>query len=45
MEYLGFCLTRNGTQLVKKVESMVNITPQNNIKEVHAFIGLVKYYR
>ena len=45
MEYLGFRVTRNGIRPVnKKVEAIVNMTPPNNIRQVRAFVGLLKYY-
>ena len=45
MEYLGFCVTRTGIRLVnKKLESIVNMTPPINQKQVRSFTGLVKYY-
>ena len=45
MEYLGLWVTRNEIQPVKKLETMVNMTPSNNVKQVRAFLGLVNYYR
>ena len=46
MEYLGFWVTRKGICPVnKKIEAIVNMTPPKNIKQVHAFVGLVNYYR
>ena len=45
MEYLGFWVTRNGIRPVnRKVEAIVNMTPPNNIIQVHVFVGLVNYY-
>ena len=39
-------MTRNGIRRKnKKVEAIVNMTPQNNKKEVRVSIGLVNYYR
>ena len=35
MEYLGFWVTRNGIRPIKKkVEAIVNMTPQKNKKQV-----------
>ena len=46
MEYLGLWVKRTGIGSVnKKVETIVNITPPINQKQVRSFIGLVKYYR
>ena len=46
MEYLGFWGTRIGTRPInKKVESIVNMTPQNNTREVRVFVGLINYYK
>ena len=46
MEYLGFWVTRNGIRPVdKKVEAIVNMTPPKNMRQMRAFVGLVKYYR
>ena len=45
MEYLGFRVTWNGIQPInKKVEAIINMMPPKTPKQVHAFIGLVKYY-
>ena len=45
MGYLVLWVTRTGIQPVnKKVESMVNITPPIDQKQVCSFIGLVNYY-
>ena len=44
--YLGFWVTRTGIRpMNKKVESIVNMKPPKNTKEVRAFIGIVNYYR
>ena len=46
MEYIGFWVTRNGTQPINnKVESIVNMAPPKNTKHVRTFIGLVNFYR
>ena len=46
MEYLGFWVTWNGIQLIdKKVESIIDMIPEKNTKEMHTFIGIVNYYR
>ena len=46
MEYMGFWVTRTGIRPInKKVEAIVNMTPPKNQKQVHSFIGLIKYYR
>ena len=46
MEYLRLWVTLNGICLIKtKVESIVNITPLKNKKQVRAFISLANYYR
>ena len=29
----------------QKIEAIVNMTPPKNITQVHAFVGLVNYYR
>ena len=39
-------MTRNGIRPVnKKLEAIVNMTPPKNIRQVSAFVILVKYYR
>ena len=46
MEYLGFWVTLTWILPVnEKLESMVNMTPPINQKQVRSFIGLVNYYR
>ena len=46
MEYLGFWVTRTGIRTInKKLESIVNMKPPKNTKQVCAFIGIVNYYR
>ena len=45
MEYLGFCVTRNGVRpLHKKIEAIKNMTPPTFQKGVRKCIGLVNYY-
>ena len=45
MGYLDFWVTRTGTQPInKKVESIVNMTPPKNTKEVRVLIGIINYY-
>ena len=46
IEYLEFWVTITGIRPInKKVESIVNMTPPKNTREVHAFLGLLNYYR
>jgi RNase H-like domain found in reverse transcriptase/Reverse transcriptase (RNA-dependent DNA polymerase)/Integrase zinc binding domain len=46
LEYLGYWITRDGIQPVKKkVDAILNIAPPKNRKELRSFIGLVNYYR
>ena len=46
MEYLGFWVTQTGIKPInKKVESIVNMTPPKNKKEVREFVDIVNYYR
>ena len=46
MEYLGFWVTWTGIRSInEKLEAIVNMTPPNNTKGLHAFIGIVNYYR
>ena len=46
MESLGFWVTRIEIRPInKKVESIVNMTPPKNMKQVWAFIGVINYYR
>ena len=46
MEYLGFWVNRTVIRPInKKVESIVNMMPLNNTKNVHTFIGIVNYYK
>ena len=43
MKYLGFWVTWTGIRPVnEKVESIVNMTPPINQKQLRSFIGLVK---
>ena len=45
MEYLSFLVTQNGIRPEnKKVEPILNMTPPNSIRQVRAFVVLVKYY-
>ena len=44
-EYLGFWVTKTGTQPInKKVEAIVKLKPPNKSKEVRVFIGIVNSY-
>ena len=46
MEYLGFCVTRNGLKPVnRKIEAITNMAPPTPQKEVRKFIGVINYYR
>ena len=46
MECLGFWVTLTGIRPInKKVEAIVKMKLPKNTKEVHAFIGIVNYYR
>ena len=46
IEYLEFWVTITGIRPInKKVESIVNMTLPKNTREVHAFLGLLNYYR
>ena len=46
MVYLYFWVTWTGIRPVnKKVESIVNMTPPKNQKQVRSFMALVNYYR
>ena len=39
-------MTRTGIRRInKRVEAILNMTPPKNTREVHAFVGLVNYYR
>ena len=45
-EYLGYVLTREGIkQQPKKVEAILALTPPQNVKQLHRFLGMVQYYR
>ncbi len=45
-EYLGDVLTQEGIKLQpKKVEAILALTPPQNLKQLHRFLGMVKYYR
>ena len=46
MEYLGFWVTREGVSPTAKIiETMVDMDPRRNIKEVRRFILMINYYR
>ena len=46
LEYLGYWITRDGIQpLKKKVEAILKIDQPKNRKELRSFIGVVNYYR
>ena len=46
MEYLSFLVTRTGIRPINiKVESIVNMTPPKNKKQVRALIDVINYYR
>jgi hypothetical protein len=44
--YLGYVLTREGIKShPKKVKAIRVLTPPQNIKKLHRFLGMVQYYR
>ena len=46
IEYLGYILTRGGIKpQQKKVQAILALNPQNNVKELRHFLGMVQYYR
>ena len=45
MEYLGFWVTRIGIRPIGKKEFMVKMTPPKNMRDLSAFVGLLKSYR
>ncbi len=46
IEYLGYVLTREGIKpQPKKVEAILMLTPQQNVKQLCRFLGMVQYYR
>ena len=45
-EYLGYTLKRTGIKpQPKKVQAILTITPPKHVKDIHKFLGMVKYYR
>ena len=45
-EYLGYVLTRDGIKpQLNKVQAILALTPPNNVKELHSFLGMIQYYR
>ena len=46
LEYLGYWITRDGIQpMKKKVAAIMNIAEPSNRKELRSFIGVINYYR
>ena len=46
LEYLGYWISRNGIQpLKKKVDAILKIAEPNNRKQLRSFIGMINYYR
>eukprot|EP00957_Ditylum_brightwellii_P001687 130690-Ditylum_brightwellii.AAC.1 len=45
LEYLGYCVTRQGIKpLQKKVEAILKIAPPNTKKQLCSFISMINYY-
>jgi hypothetical protein len=45
-EYLGYVLSRDGIKpQPKKVQAILALTPPQNVKQLHRFLGMVQYYR
>ncbi len=45
-EYLGYVLTRAGIKpQPKKVHAILVLSPPQNVKQLHRFLGMVQYYR
>ena len=45
-EYLGYVLTRDGIKpQPKEVKAIYVLTPTQNVKQLHRFLGMVQYYR
>ena len=46
IEYLGYILTQDGIKSQpKRVQVILALTPPQNVKQLHRFLGIVKYYR
>eukprot|EP00804_Cyclotella_cryptica_P030446 CCRYP_008517-RA/>CCRYP_008517-RA protein AED:0.40 eAED:0.43 QI:0/0/0/1/0/0/3/0/175 len=45
-EYLGYLLSRDGIKpQPKKVQTILTLTPPQNVKQLRRFLGMVQYYR
>ena len=46
MEYLGFCVTRDGVKPINEnIEAIINMAPPTSQKEIRRFIGVINHYR
>ncbi len=45
-EYLGYILSRDSIKpQPKKAQALLALTPPQNVKQLHRFLGMIQYYR